>query len=425
MTFGGILLTLLALCAPLHASAQPLVSISKSELNTRLLLQVSYAHETGQQHFINTRSRIVEIVRHGASLRMVEEARDSSPSPRVLATIPIRDETDCALLVDFNAGFDKVFKEEDRTGEDYYGRAAREDYSFFRLVHRRLLSVSRNGTMLVLTQHALTEDDEPVRVYYYLSPYEPNPNFTPFAVENLDRFGFYETYPARRSGRSGRTVLYAMKFDTEKPIVFALSSDIPARYREAMREGVLYWNRAFGMPLLHVTDAPEGVTAPDPRYNLIHWETHGSFASTSHIQGDPLTGEILHAQIFIPSSTVGQGTPAEQNDHLRYVVAHEVGHALGLRHNFAKGPVSTVMNYFSFDQAMRIGRDVIGSGDEALEYDRQVIRYVYLGEALDLETLPPFCTDYQPGCDPFGTTILLGAEPAPDPSGRAAVHHGG
>ena len=395
MTFNGIFVSLLLLGLPYHAWAQAPVAFSKKNLNQRLLLQVSYKQEAGQQDFMNTRSRIVEFERDGESLRMLEAARDSRPTPRVLATVPIRGETPCALLVDFNAGFDKIFKEEDRSGEDYNGRVDRHDYSFFALVHRTMLSVSRNGSMLVLTQQARIGDHEPVLVYYYLSPYRPNPNFTPFELKNLDRFGFYETYPERGSGR---TVLYAMKFDTEKPIVFALSSGIPAQYRQAVRDGVYYWNKAFGLRQLQVIDAPEGVTAPNPEYNVIQWETNGAFASTSHIQGDPLTGEILHAQIFIPSSTVDEGSLADRADHLRYVVAHEVGHALGLRHNFAKGPVSTVMNYFRFDETVRIGRDVIRSGADALDYDQQVIRYVYLGHPLDVETLPAFCTDYQPGC---------------------------
>jgi hypothetical protein len=404
MTVHAVFASLLLLSVPLSASAQTPVAFSKKNLHERLLLQVSYRHEAGPQDFMNTRSRIVEFERDGMSLRVVEEARDASPSPHVLATIPIRGETPCALLVDFNAGFDKVFKEEDRTGEDYDGRVDRHDYSFFPLRQRTMLSVSRFGSMLVLIQQARIGDHEPVLVYYYVSPYRPNPSFTPFEIKNLDRFGFYETYPERGSGR---TVLYAMKFDTGTPIIFALSSAIPAQYREAMRDGVLYWNKAFGVPLVRVTDAPEGVTAPDPRYNVIQWETDGAFASTSHIQGDPLTGEILHAQIFIPPSTVAEGRLADRKDHLRYVVAHEVGHALGLRHNFAKGPVSTVMNYFRFDQTVRIGRDVIRSGAGALDYDRQVIRYVYLGDPLDVATLPAFCTDDQAGCGPFSPTILL------------------
>lgn len=406
LTFSRLFFSLVLSWVPILASAQAPVTISKNDLNDRFLLQVSYQHEAGLQDFLDTRSRIVEFERNGESLRMVENACDSSPTPHVLATIPIRGETQDALMVDFNAGFDKIFNEEDRTGEDYYGRVDREDYSFFRLFHQTMLAVTRNGPMLVLKQQALSEGNERVIVYYYLSPYRPNPSFKTFEIKNLDHFGFYETYPEQRSGR---TVLYAMKFDTEKPIVFALSSEIPAEYREAVRDGVLYWNKAFGFPLLEVTDAPEGVAAPNPRYNVIQWVTHGAAGSTSHIQGDPLTGEILHAQIFIPSITMRNGNLAARNDHLRYVVAHEVGHALGLRHNFAKGPVSTVMNYFSFEQAERIGRDVISSGDNALEYDRRVIRYVYLGEVLDVETLPPFCTDYQPGCRPLSSTSTLGS----------------
>ena len=337
MTFQGLFVSFLLFCVSYSASAQAPVAYSKKNLKQRLLLQVSYKREGGQQDFMNTRSRIVEFERDGQSLRMLEDARDA-PSPHVLATIPIRGETACALLVDFNAGFDKLFKEEDRTGEDYYGRVDTRDYSFFPLLHRTMLSVSRVGSMLVLTQQALTEPHEPVIVYYYLSPYRANPNFTPLEIKNLDRFGFYETYPERGSRR---TVLYAMKFDHGKPIVFALSSGIPAQYRAAVRDGVRYWNKALGVSLLQVIDAPDGVTAPNPRYNVIQWETNGAFASTSHIQGDPLTGEILHAQIFIPSSTVDEGSLTDRSDHLRYVVAHEVGHALGLRHNFATGPAKS------------------------------------------------------------------------------------
>jgi Met-zincin len=397
-TLKGIFCSLLFLSFPLGVWAQTPVTISKSDLHERLLLQVSYERKSGPQDFMNTRTRIVGFERQGTSLRMVEEPRDSDSSPHLLAMIPIRSETEGTVTVDFNAGFDKVFNEEDRTGEDYYGRVDRRDYSFFRLFERRILSVSRHGSMLVLKQQAVTRDQEPVLVYYYLSPYHPNPNFEPFEIENLDHFGFYETYPELQSGK---TVLYAMKFDPQKPIVFALSSEIPEKYRDAVRDGVLYWNKAFGSTLIRAIDAPEGVRAPNPEYNVIQWEAREAGASTSHIQGDPLTGEILHAHIFIRSDTVDEGSLSDRTDRLRFIVAHEVGHALGLRHNFAKGPVSTVMNYFPFDETVRIGHETIHSGDEALEYDRQVIRHVYLGEALDLETLPAFCTDSQPGCFPF------------------------
>ena len=116
MMFEGILFSLFLSLAPPYPSPQKPVAISKTDLNERFLLQISYEKENGLQDFMTSRSRIVDFKRQEKVLRMVEEPHDSATPPHLLATIPIRSKTAQALMVDFNAGFDRVFEEEDRTG---------------------------------------------------------------------------------------------------------------------------------------------------------------------------------------------------------------------------------------------------------------------------------------------------------------------
>lgn len=395
------LLTLLlgaaaTVCRPI--GAEP-ARLSEEDLGERFLLQISYSEEdNGLRDFMTSRSRIVRFERRGAALVMLDDS-DPEASARRLARLPIRLETAGGIEIDLNAGFDEVSLEEDRTGQDYYGRVDKHDDRALELLDRKVLAISCHGPLLVFDQEARTKDGARVVVHYYLSRYRPDPDFRPFEMMSLKHFGFYETYP---QDRSGKPVWYAMKFGSREPIVFALSAAIPARYRNAVRDGVQYWNRALGKPLLRTVDAPPGVEAPNPDYNVIQWVTSGEYASTSYIQSDPLTGQILHAHVFVLRETMMDGDLDEQNNHLRYIVAHEIGHALGLRHNFAPGPVTTVMNYLSLPQILSLGRD-IAAGKRALAYDSKVIRSIYLGEPLDVHALPAFCTDGQKGCSPFPT----------------------
>jgi len=389
----GWLVTTLS-SGPSALGVQP-ASLSQEVLGQRFLLQINY--DQSNIGFNTSRSRIVTFHREGATLQMLDvtDAERSAP-PRVLAAIPISRETPSTLDVDLNEAFNTLDRDEDRTGEDYYGRIERHDGLAVRLFERKALSVSYHGTTLVFDQEARTYDGQHIVVHYYLSAYQPRADFPRFEMKNLRRFGFYQTYP---QWHSSGWVLYAMKFDVHEPIVFALSSNTPKQYRSGLRDGVLYWNRAFGRSVVRVIDAPPGVRAPNPDYNVIQWATSAS-GSTSYIQSDPLTGQILHAHIFILPHTLTAGDLDEQNDQLRYLAAHEVGHALGLRHNFATGGMTSVMDYLRRPEILQVGSE-IRAGMPSLAYDTAVVQHVYLGAPLDVDTLPPFCTDSQQGCFPF------------------------
>src|SRR6476646_4386191 len=161
---GALFVTVLSSGA--RAVAVPLATLPQTELGQRFLLQVSY--EQTIAGFTTSRSRVVTFRREGAVLRMLD-ASNARASDSILATIPICDETGSALEVDLNEGFDRVYQEEDRTGEDYYGRIGRRERNAFRLVARKAVSVSYHDATVVFDQEARTVDGHRVLVHYYLS----------------------------------------------------------------------------------------------------------------------------------------------------------------------------------------------------------------------------------------------------------------
>lgn len=208
----------------------------------------------------------------------------------------------------------------------------------------------------------------------------------------------------------------------KEPIVYWLDRNIPERYRDTVKAGILEWNKAFAAigfkDAIEVKQQPDDAdwSTHDSRHASIRWfiGTDAGFAIGPSVV-DPRSGEILDADIGmsdvftrggrqefreeLPSAAplfrkdaqlactyladaaleadfaadllqargeFEPGSPGEEAfvlGYLKDVVMHEVGHTLGLRHNFrastlygpeqlgdkafttAKGITGSVMDY--------------------------------------------------------------------------------
>jgi len=96
----------------------------------------------------------------------------------------------------------------------------------------------------------------------------------------------------------------------KKPIVFWIEKTVPFKYRNAVREGILEWNKAFEkvgfVNAIEVRQQSDTDTwdPEDINYNTFRWITSdaGFAMGPSHV--NPLTGEILDADIIMDAGFV-------------------------------------------------------------------------------------------------------------------------
>jgi Met-zincin/Domain of unknown function (DUF5117) len=157
-----------------------------------------------------------------------------------------------------------------------------------------------------------------------------------------------------------------------KPIVYYLDPGAPEPIRSALMEGASWWNQAFEAAgfknAFQIRLLPDSADPMDVRYNVINWVhrfTRGWSYGASVV--DPRTGEIIKGHVTLGSLRVRQdyliatgllapfenGLPTDNKmmtmalNRLKQLAAHEVGHTLGLMHNYASSANNraSVMDY--------------------------------------------------------------------------------
>ncbi|MCW5940881.1 MAG: zinc-dependent metalloprotease [Fimbriimonadaceae bacterium] len=208
-----------------------------------------------------------------------------------------------------------------------------------------------------------------------------------------------------------------------KPIVYYISREVPAQYRPYIKKGIEDWQPAFEQAgfknAILAKDAPTEEEDPnwhpeDARYSVIRWAPQPvENAMGPHVH-DPRSGEIISAHVivwhdilklletwyFTQASAIDPRArripfpPDLMGELVRYVVVHEVGHTLGLQHNFKAsssypvarlrdkaftekyGLAASIMDYARFNYVAQPGdgADTIG---KLGPYDRFAIEWAY------------------------------------------------
>ncbi|GHT44394.1 hypothetical protein FACS189454_01610 [Planctomycetales bacterium] len=160
-----------------------------------------------------------------------------------------------------------------------------------------------------------------VTIHYSISKL-PSGGYSPRQADN--RIGYFLTDHVNYSKKTDddHTIRYINRWNLQKadpsatlsppkkPIVFWIEKTVPFKYRDAIRQGVLEWNKAFEkigfVNAIEVRQQSESDTwdSEDINYATIRWITSSAGFAMGPSRVNPLTGEIVDADIIIDADWV-------------------------------------------------------------------------------------------------------------------------
>lgn len=487
-----------SLAAPLSVSHDSDVLIlKKSSLKKTFLLSPSVVASSNMPLLQHLAPKVIVFEKHGDQLAMIEQNYQSLyqdlPSDKLLQTFKIESENNEAVQFRWKLGLEYVPTEmsistvSDEMSEEDIAKATNENETIKPQIKNFVQQMELKKESLTIKElvrlRGEKNEDSSALLFYEIKPYQAHTKFKSRVSKLSQGIGFFEVFRANLYDQEPQFLAQRWDLSDNKKLTYAITKGADPDIVEAAKEGILYWNKVFGSEVLRVETDVDPLESPQERRVLVHWiPWKSSGFAVASLQADPITGEILKGNVYMTSyfaykatetivenidirtskqvkalnAFVPKGFKPQDNcfypfenlflkdfsllskkarqDYVRLIVSHEVGHTLGLRHNFsgsfdaevhkpqdiealrkeylssteklsAGAAISTsVMDYVFDVQGLILGAAIKRI---PLTYDKKAIEWGYSENEKNISDLqaPLFCTDIERmskspyGCD--------------------------